>query len=202
MAGPSADESRMLTIGQGLYGSGARRSLTDLSQMQIRSNAEGRTGLRSQLLGANAADAAAATAGPDTSAYGAQNRALTRAVGLSKLARHTSDQFDNTLLQERLGLVSGGRQRQSVGLSTLTQLSQMNERSRRGQQSLADQQQGFRSDAFGAAAGIGLASIGNLQNVYQKWQARRSAVGGYGAPGADAGNYADPTGGGGDFMNG
>jgi hypothetical protein len=162
-----ADEMNLTSQGYKLYNSSARTGLTSLGYQGIADLAGGMRGQRIQQMGAGATDVNAqfAGAGAPVSNGDALNRALLRAKGLSRIARATSDQFDNTLLRQRIGAVTGGYQRMNAGISGLGQVAYNQERLARGQTALSDQAAGQRSNIYGTAIGAGLRiGLGQLAN--------------------------------------
>lgn len=177
----SPEEQELLRRSSELLSSPERDRLTGLHGLSIRAAAGGRARRRSAAIGAATGDVQQAFSGPPRTASGALDRALTRARGLSRIARSTSDKFDNMQLRERLGIVKEGRNRQGIGLAALSDIVQHREGLSSSQNALDATRRSSRANIFGTAAGLGIASIPDIRGVLQN---RRGAeIGGLGAGG-------------------
>ena len=186
----TGEELDLVRQGEAIYNSGARAQLTGLQGLAIRAAAQGRPGERARALGRDSADVAMATRGAPANSNAAFDRAMTRGRGLSRLARHTSGEFDNTLLRERLGMIQGGRQRQGVGLGALTDLAQMKDRIASGQTALDEQSSSLRSNLFGFATGVGVGFIPDIRGaIGRRRDARVGGEAGTGAGSAEINPY-------------
>lgn len=165
-----------------------RQALTNLQGMAIRAAAGGREKDRATALGQSNADVSMAAGRSPTSLNGVLDRALTRARGVSRLARHTSDQFDNAMLRERMGLVQGGRQRQSTSLHGVLDSVGLRAGTLAAGAASSQYSAMARENMFGTLTGIGLGAIPDIQ----AWNQRRKMMGAseYGAGGIPVGGYS------------
>lgn len=149
-----------------------RQSLTNLQGMAIRAAQGGRGLERSALLNQNVADVGMAVGRQPTSLNGVLDRALTRAKGVSRLARYTSDQFDNSMLRERMGLVQQGRQRQATSLHGV--LDSIGLRAGTLAAGAASRESAAlgRENLLGTLTGLGVGAIPDIQ----AWNQRRKMM--------------------------
>lgn len=165
-------QRQQLAIGQPLMNSATsmregatRQGLTGLQGLAIRSAAQGRGADRTEALGQNSADIAAMAGqnGPATGLNDIMGRAMTRARGLSRLSRHTSDTFDNQLLRERMSLVGGGRQRQGVGLSAILDAAGLRGGTLAAGAASRDIAANTRANTVGTAFGLGIGAMPEIR---------------------------------------
>lgn len=150
----------------------SRQGLTNLSYMANRALLAGREGDRQEALGQNSADVASAAGRSPTSLPGVYDRAMTRARGLSRLARYTSDDFDNNLMRERVAAVGGGRQRQSVGLQGVLDSVGLRAGTLAAGQASREMGAMDRENMFGTLVGLGVSAAPDIQ----AWNQRRRAM--------------------------
>lgn len=169
----------------------SRQSLTNLHGIAIQSAASGREGMRREALGQNSADVAIASGRSPTSLTGVFDRAMTRARGMSRLARHTSDEFDNSLLGERMSLVQQGRARQGTGLMGV--LDSTGLRSGTLAAGAASRELGAesRQNIYGSMFGLGVGAIPEIRGWNQRRKLADTAIGGTGAGGGST-DYGPP----------
>lgn len=177
LAAPLANRAEELRTGA------TRQGLTNLQGLAIRAAQEGREGERKEALGQASADVAIAAGRSPTSLTGVFDRAMTRARGLSRLARHTSDQFDNALLAERIGLVKQGRSRQGTGLMGVLDSIGLRAGTLAAGQASREAGAETRQNIYGTVFGLGLGAVPDIRAFNQRRRLARSAEGGLGAGG-------------------
>lgn len=187
--GPTSAEARVRRLSEELLDSPSRTSLSGLSNLYSRQVGRDNERRRSNVLGTAAADVQQATAGQPTDYGGAVDRALTRARGLSRILRSTSDEYDALQDRARLGVAKAGRGRQGVGLSAIADVASLRERVVGAQQSRSQLSSSLRANRLGAIVGMGIGAIPDIRSAIQSRRNTRSQVGGFGA---GAGNV-DPS---------
>lgn len=153
------------------YGA-TRQGLTNLQGLANRALLRGREGERQEALGQGSADVAMAAGRSPTSLSGVFDRAMTRARGLSRLARHTNDTFDNSLMRERLSTVAAGRQRQSTGLQGVLDSVGLRSGTLAAGQASREAGAATRENIFGSLLGAGVGAIPDIQ----AWNQRRRTM--------------------------
>lgn len=166
--GPSGAEFDLMRQGDELYYGAARQGYSNLGALAQRAAILGRGGERRAALGRDAADVAMgmgrAPAAPNQDVIG---RALTRARGLSRLQRHTSDEFDANLQRERIGLVAGARQRMGGGLAQLAAAAGNQAQLDRSALATRDAHDATRQQILGTAIGAATNFVPEIRQALQ-----------------------------------
>ena len=150
MAGLAAEQDR--------FNKGTQAGLRDL--------ARGRESDRRSIVQARAADAQFAQKGQAKTSSDITENAIRRAKGLSSVVNATNTEFDQQILQERIGSTGEAMQRRGVGLRQLAQAGNLEDAFNAQKDVTANVKSDLKGDIFGAAvgtaAGLATGSFGDL----------------------------------------
>ncbi len=153
-----------------MAGLAAEQKRFDLgTQAGLRDLAGGRTSDRRAIEQAVAADAQFAQKGQAKTSSDITENAIRRAKGLSGVVNATNTEFDQQILQERIGSTSEALQRRGVGLRQLAQAGNLEDAFNKTKQATKDVKDELRGDILGAVVGTAAgAATGSFSDLFKK----------------------------------
>jgi hypothetical protein len=153
-----------------MVGLAAEQKRFDLgTQAGLRDLAGGRTSDRRAIRQAVAADAQFAQKGQAKTSSDITENAIRRAKGLSSVVNATNTEFDQQILQERIGSTGEAMQRRGVGLRQLAQAGNLEDAFNAQKEVTANVKDELKGDIFGAAVGTAAgAAAGGFADLFKK----------------------------------